>query len=127
MALDKFFNLENLAILKTLLHEMLWDMLFLQVVSHTFVICILFCIYRVSASLRLTNERDRLAQNDLDIKCFQLLRGLIHNEIIKLPEDAEETSKKSKRYGFLLIFLSNGSTVSLCLTIPSYGIFAKNF
>ncbi|KAL3848190.1 hypothetical protein ACJMK2_019064, partial [Sinanodonta woodiana] len=41
------------------------------------------------------NENQRLEQIELDIKCFQLLRGLLHNEIVKLPPDFENDIKAS--------------------------------
>ncbi|XP_070537450.1 LOW QUALITY PROTEIN: inositol 1,4,5-trisphosphate-gated calcium channel ITPR3-like [Ptychodera flava] len=39
-------------------------------------------------------ERERLAQESLDVKCLQLLRALIHNEERKLPEDWLDDTKK---------------------------------
>ncbi|KAL3848186.1 hypothetical protein ACJMK2_019060 [Sinanodonta woodiana] len=41
------------------------------------------------------NENQRLEQIELNIKCFQLLRGLLHNEIVKLPPDFENDIKAS--------------------------------
>ena len=35
------------------------------------------------------SEEEKIEQLELDIKCLQLLRGLIHNEIVKLPDDWE--------------------------------------
>ncbi|XP_048744986.2 inositol 1,4,5-trisphosphate receptor type 2-like isoform X4 [Ostrea edulis] len=43
------------------------------------------------------NEKEKLEQVDLDVKCLQLLRGLIHNEIVKLPEDWESESSSHRR------------------------------
>ncbi len=43
------------------------------------------------------NEKERLQQETLDIKCLQLLRGIIHNEIIKLPDDWEMNLAQNKK------------------------------
>ncbi|XP_062567417.1 inositol 1,4,5-trisphosphate receptor type 3-like isoform X1 [Saccostrea cucullata] len=47
------------------------------------------------------NEKEKLEQVDLDVKCLQLLRGLIHNEIVKLPEDWESESSSHRREKFI--------------------------
>ncbi|KAI0212012.1 hypothetical protein LSAT2_003098, partial [Lamellibrachia satsuma] len=41
----------------------------------------------ISTSMAGQVEKDRLDQETLDIKSLQLLRGLIHNEIVKLPDN----------------------------------------
>ncbi|KAI0212013.1 hypothetical protein LSAT2_003099 [Lamellibrachia satsuma] len=41
----------------------------------------------ISTSMAGQVEKDRLDQETLDIKSLQLLRGLVHNEIVKLPEN----------------------------------------
>ncbi|KAL4219957.1 hypothetical protein ACF0H5_020368 [Mactra antiquata] len=51
----------------------------------------------ISTTLTNMNEKERIEQLDLDIKCMQLLRGLLHNEIIKLPEDFENDVKACKK------------------------------
>ncbi|CAC5372100.1 unnamed protein product [Mytilus coruscus] len=43
----------------------------------------------ISAKRTHLNEKEKLEQIDLDVKCLQLLRGLIYNEIVKLPDDWE--------------------------------------
>jgi inositol 1,4,5-triphosphate receptor type 1 len=43
------------------------------------------------------NEKDRLEQLELDLKCMQLLRGMVHNEIVKLPENFEHEPQSSKK------------------------------
>lgn len=42
-------------------------------------------------------EKEKLEQVDLDVKCLQLLRGLIHNEIVKLPDEWETESSSHRR------------------------------
>ncbi|XP_053404110.1 inositol 1,4,5-trisphosphate receptor type 2-like isoform X2 [Mercenaria mercenaria] len=56
-------------------------------------------IKQLAISTTLTNlsEKERIEQLDLDIKCMQLLRGILHNEIIKLPEDFENDVKSCKK------------------------------
>ena len=49
---------------------------------------------RVSASQKISNERRRLEQVDLDRKCLQVLRGLVHNEVVKLPANWEAEPAK---------------------------------
>ena len=39
-----------------------------------------------------------MEQENLDIKCLQLLRAIIHNEVVKLPDDWEENPLKHQRY-----------------------------
>ncbi len=51
----------------------------------------------ISASNIHMNEKERLQQETLDIKCLQLLRGIIHNEIIKLPDDWEMNLAQNKK------------------------------
>ncbi|OWF52185.1 Inositol 1,4,5-trisphosphate receptor type 3 [Mizuhopecten yessoensis] len=51
----------------------------------------------ISANLTHLNEKQKLEQVELDVKCLQLLRGLIHNEMISLPEDWEGQSQTHKR------------------------------
>ncbi len=43
------------------------------------------------------DEATRIDQEALDVKCLQLLRAVIHNEIVKLPEEWEDNPKKYKR------------------------------
>ena len=43
------------------------------------------------------NEKERLQQERLDIKCLQLLRAMVHNEIVKLPDDWENNLAANKR------------------------------
>jgi hypothetical protein len=47
---------------------------------------------------KLTSEAQRLEQEELDIRCLQLLRAVIHNEERKLPEDWEENPTDNKKY-----------------------------
>jgi len=47
---------------------------------------------------KLTSEAARLEQEELDIRCLQLLRATIHNEERKLPEDWEENAADNKKY-----------------------------
>lgn len=34
-----------------------------------------------------TRDKDKIAQDQLNVRCMQVLRGLIHNEIMALPTD----------------------------------------
>ena len=43
-----------------------------------------------SSRLNKLKEEDRCKQNELDIKCLQLLRALIHNEIVKIHPDLKD-------------------------------------
>ena len=61
------------------------------------------CYFRISADIyrKLTTEAERMEQEELDIRCLQLIRATIHNEERKLPEDWEEDPqdhKKSVKY-----------------------------
>jgi len=47
---------------------------------------------------KLPSEAARLEQEELDIRCLQLLRATIHNEERKLPEDWEENAADNKKY-----------------------------
>ena len=53
--------------------------------------------HRIAAAHTQMNEKDRLKQEQLDIKCLQLLRGIIHNEIVKLPDDWELNLSANKK------------------------------
>ncbi len=44
---------------------------------------------RISASKSHMSEKERLNQESLDIKCLVLLRAMIYNEIVKLPNEWE--------------------------------------
>jgi inositol 1,4,5-triphosphate receptor type 1 len=44
------------------------------------------------------DEATRLEQEELDVKCLQLLRATIHNEIVKLPVNWEDKGHKLKRF-----------------------------
>ena len=54
--------------------------------------------FRISSSHAQLDEATRVEQENLDIKCLQLLRAIIHNEVVKLPDDWEENPLKHKRY-----------------------------
>ena len=54
-----------------------------------------FMCFRYSGSRRV-DETARMEQENLDIKCLQLLRAVIHNEIVKLPSDWEENPSRHK-------------------------------
>lgn len=56
-------------------------------------------IKQLAISTTLTNltEKERIEQLELDLKCMQLLRGILHNEIIKLPEEFENDVKSCKK------------------------------
>ena len=43
------------------------------------------------------NEKDRVYQEQLDIRRFQLLRTAIHNEIVKVSDDRESDMNECKR------------------------------
>lgn len=51
----------------------------------------------ISTTLTNLNEKERIEQQELDIKCLQLLRAILHNEIVKLPEDFEGDVKACKK------------------------------
>ncbi|KAK2143235.1 hypothetical protein LSH36_861g02042 [Paralvinella palmiformis] len=51
----------------------------------------------ISASANYVNEWDRLNQEQLDNKCLQLLRALVHNQIVQLPLDWEFDVKKNNK------------------------------
>ena len=46
---------------------------------------------------KLTTEAQRIEQEELDIRCLQLLRAVIHNEERRLPEDWEENPTEHKK------------------------------
>ncbi len=45
----------------------------------------------------MTSDSQRIEQEELDIRCLQLLRAVIHNEERKLPEDWEEDPQQHKK------------------------------
>lgn len=55
-------------------------------------------VCRISSLIENRSEKERLEQEELDIKCLQLLRGLIHNEIVKLDDDWESNIKACSKY-----------------------------
>ena len=42
-------------------------------------------------------EIEKLQQEQMDIKCLQVLRGIVHNEIVKLPTNWTTNMKHNKR------------------------------
>ena len=52
---------------------------------------------RISSQIENRSEKERLEQEELDIKCLQLLRGLVHNEIVKLNDDWENDIKSCQK------------------------------
>ncbi|CAG2225795.1 unnamed protein product [Mytilus edulis] len=50
----------------------------------------------ISAKRTHLNEKEKLDQIELDVKCLQLLRALIFNEIVKLPEDWESEAARHR-------------------------------
>ncbi len=46
---------------------------------------------------KITSESQRIEQEELDIRCLQLLRAVIHNEERKLPEDWEEDPQQHRK------------------------------
>ncbi len=55
----------------------------------------LYCSISESGTMR--EESERIDQERLDSKCFKLLRVVLHNEIVKLPDGWELNRKKHKR------------------------------
>jgi len=60
---------------------------------------------------KLPSEAARLEQEELDIRCLQLLRATIHNEERKLPDDWEENAADNRKYGRSIVI-----AVSVCLS-----------
>ena len=55
------------------------------------IIWAFICVYRSISTRTVPRfETERLKQDELDIKCLQLLRGMIHNELCKLPDNWEQ-------------------------------------
>ena len=52
------------------------------------------------------SEKQRICQELLDVRCLQLLRAIIHNEIVKLPANWEENMGRNARYGSLTLTLT---------------------
>ena len=54
---------------------------------------------RISSEIyrKLSSDVMRMEQEDLDIRCLQLLRAVIHNEERKLPENWEENPTDNKK------------------------------
>lgn len=48
-----------------------------------------FFFNRISNQLTHLSEKEKLEQEKLDVKCLQLLRAMIYNEVVKLPDDWE--------------------------------------
>ncbi|KAI0220817.1 Inositol 1,4,5-trisphosphate receptor type 3 [Lamellibrachia satsuma] len=59
----------------------------------------LFCQLGISArvSVGSLGEIEKLHQEQMDIKCLQVLRGIVHNEIVKLPTNWTSNMKHNKR------------------------------
>lgn len=76
------------------------------VVMILFTVCLIIGLYlfnRISAKkIRFAVSSSR-AQEELDVKCLQILRTLIHNEERKLPDDwtSSAVDAKVKKYGFI--------------------------
>ncbi|XP_053404101.1 inositol 1,4,5-trisphosphate receptor type 3-like isoform X2 [Mercenaria mercenaria] len=51
----------------------------------------------ISTKLMKLPEREMIEQLELDLKCMQLLRGMVHNELVKLPEHIEYNSSSWKK------------------------------
>ena len=49
-------------------------------------------LFRISAYKLTETERSHPNQVELDVKCMQVLRAIIHNEERKLPEDWNKSS-----------------------------------
>uniref|UniRef100_A0A1I8IWZ2 RIH_assoc domain-containing protein n=1 Tax=Macrostomum lignano TaxID=282301 RepID=A0A1I8IWZ2_9PLAT len=50
----------------------------------------------ISNQLELRNEKERIEQEILDVKCLQLLRGAVHNEIVKQPDNVDSDEASSR-------------------------------
>uniref|UniRef100_A0A1I8G215 RIH_assoc domain-containing protein n=1 Tax=Macrostomum lignano TaxID=282301 RepID=A0A1I8G215_9PLAT len=50
----------------------------------------------ISNQLELRNEKERIEQEILDVKCLQLLRGAVHNEIVKQPDNVDSDEYKRR-------------------------------
>jgi len=57
-------------------------------------------LFRISTEMyrKMTSEAGRMEQEELDIRCLQLLRALIHNEERKLPENWEENPSENRKF-----------------------------
>lgn len=65
--------------------------------------CLIKDVNRISAKVvRKGNAITNMSQEDLDIKCLQLLRAMVHNEERKLPDDwdTKTAEHKIKTYVF---------------------------
>lgn len=69
----------------------------LSVVLHYYIIIML--IIRISTDMynKLTSEAQRIEQEELDIRCLQLLRAVIHNEERKLPDDWADNPSDNRK------------------------------
>ena len=52
-----------------------------------------------------------MEQEELDIRCLQLIRAALHNEERKLPEDWEEDPQEHRKY----VTCSAGSNCGRCV------------
>ena len=57
---------------------------------------------RISAYRSKLDEASRLGQEELDIKCLQLLRAIIHNEVVRLPAKWEDNPQKYIPYVYTM-------------------------
>jgi inositol 1,4,5-triphosphate receptor type 1 len=69
----------------------------------------------ISAGNAQINEKDRLNQEELDIKCLQLLRAIIHNEIVKLPDDWESDLKGNRKWVCWFVCAGN-FVIDVCIS-----------
>ncbi|KAK2148285.1 hypothetical protein LSH36_505g01003 [Paralvinella palmiformis] len=61
----------------------------------------------ISASANYLNEWDRLNQEQLDKKCLQLLRALVHNQIVQLPLDWEFDVRQNNKQLLVIQMVQN--------------------
>ena len=80
-----------------------------------------------SRRLNELKEEDRCQQNELDIKCLQLLRALIHNESVKIHPDLKDMSPQlyrdrclSKVQPIQDSIQGMGNAVSRVLSLPAH-------
>ncbi len=57
-----------------------------------------YIIFSISATQLSTLEISNPNQVELDVKCLQILRALVHNEERRLPENWADEMEKNKMY-----------------------------
>ena len=63
------------------------------------------CFFSISIDKKRLTEHARMEMDELNIKCLQILRAIIHNEERKLPEDWQTRTSEHKIKKFVKLII----------------------